>query len=173
VAASARRRVVLGQEREDAVRDLVDVGLRIDVLGVLHAVEELGRLELRPEQHPVDLVVAAPLRRVDGANLGEQATHVCAPRFDGVGTIVRETVVPRVQSLAARPDGIAHLDGIVVRRGDSPQIRRRGDEVASARRLSRGDQGHNAQWRDQQHRQLRGREKTSRRSQTRNSAVDH
>jgi hypothetical protein len=135
--ADVARRVLLLQQREDAVARLADVQLRIGDLGPLHAIGELIALDLRAEEDRVDRFVLRPPFRIDGAHFLRDRAHVRLPFRDRGGRVVGQLVVPRVQPLIGCRHGIVLIAPVVVVAGELVQLWRSHGECGHGEKESR------------------------------------
>ena len=108
------RRIVLLQKTENAVRDLVDVDLRIGLFRVKDAPEERNAFELRLKEHFVDCVVLGPPFGRPRLHTGQQRVDVIPPLFDRGHPDVREPIVPAMLALVTRGDRVRRVAPFVI-----------------------------------------------------------
>ena len=112
--ARSMRRVVLFQQREQGIRTLVDVGLRVRRDRVEPAAEEVSAFELRLEQDRIDAIVAAPAFGRHRLDLRQQLADVLATRAHRLRRILGQAVVVAMIAQRTRCHGKGDVAPLVV-----------------------------------------------------------
>jgi hypothetical protein len=119
------RCVFLLQQREDRTAALVNVELRILLLGIESAAEEIHPRQLRTEQDLIDAVILAPAVGVHRGDLPEQIAHVLAAFEHRGHRVVGEALIKAMVARAAGRNRVCSVAPLVVLVRERAQCRGR------------------------------------------------